>query len=188
MRLGRHRFACAGMMELADVPDSKSGGSDTVRVRPPLPAPVKALVSASAFRLFDISYIRRWRSWITQQIPILKNGGSNPFRRAKSKTSQNHAFLRCKGRFIVLIFCQKMSENNRKNLNYICIMQTRCRYEIFLVCFFCCKNNTCAFVALQILTLYAEDFFAKRLVCELPPVSLRISVIEFVKIDIGKQR
>ncbi len=27
------------MMELADVPDSKSGGSDTVRVRPPLPAP-----------------------------------------------------------------------------------------------------------------------------------------------------
>ena len=31
----------AGMMELADVPDSKSGGSDTVRVRPPLPAPTK---------------------------------------------------------------------------------------------------------------------------------------------------
>ena len=30
----------AGMMELADVPDSKSGGSDTVRVRPPLPAPL----------------------------------------------------------------------------------------------------------------------------------------------------
>ena len=29
------------MMELADVPDSKSGGSDTVRVRPPLPAPNK---------------------------------------------------------------------------------------------------------------------------------------------------
>ena len=29
----------AGMMELADVPDSKSGGSDTVWVRPPLPAP-----------------------------------------------------------------------------------------------------------------------------------------------------
>ena len=141
MRLGRHRFTCAGMMELADVPDSKSGGSDTVRVRPPLPAPVKALVSASAFRLFGISYIRRWRSWITQQIPILKNGGSNPFRRAKSKTSQNHAFLRCKGRFIVLIFCQKMSGNNRKKLNYICIMQTRCRYEIFLVCFFVVKTT-----------------------------------------------
>ena len=66
-------------------------------------------------------------------------------------------------------------------------MQTRCRYEIFLVCFFC-KNNTCAFVALQILTLCTEDFFAKRLVCELPPVPVRISVIEFVKIDIGKQR
>ena len=27
-------------------------------------------------------YIRLWRSWITQQIPILKNGGSNPFGRA----------------------------------------------------------------------------------------------------------
>ena len=29
----------AGMMELADVPDSKSGGSDTVWVQVPLPAP-----------------------------------------------------------------------------------------------------------------------------------------------------
>ncbi len=34
----------AGMMELADVLDSKSSGSDTVRVRPPLPAPEKTLV------------------------------------------------------------------------------------------------------------------------------------------------
>ena len=34
-----HKYGIAGMMELADVPDSKSGGSDTVRVRPPLPAP-----------------------------------------------------------------------------------------------------------------------------------------------------
>ena len=132
------------------MPDSKSGGSDTVRVRPPLPAPVKALVSASAFRLFGISYIRRWRSWITQQIPILKNGGSNPFRRAKSKTSQNHAFLRCKGRFIVLILCQKMSGNNRKNLNYICIMQTRCRYEIFLVCFFVVKTTRARILSLSV--------------------------------------
>ncbi len=31
----------AGVMELADVPDSKSGGSDTVRVRPPPPAPLR---------------------------------------------------------------------------------------------------------------------------------------------------
>ena len=34
------RIVHAGMMELADVLDSKSSGSDTVRVRPPLPAPV----------------------------------------------------------------------------------------------------------------------------------------------------
>ena len=33
------------MMELADVLDSKSSGSDTVRVRPPLPAPKKRQVS-----------------------------------------------------------------------------------------------------------------------------------------------
>ena len=30
----------AGVMELADVPDSKSGPGDRVRVRPPPPAPV----------------------------------------------------------------------------------------------------------------------------------------------------
>ncbi len=31
----------AGVMELADVPDSKSGPGDRVRVRPPPPAPNK---------------------------------------------------------------------------------------------------------------------------------------------------
>ena len=40
---------CAGVMELADVLDSKSSGSDTVRVRPPPPAPKKAFAYASAF-------------------------------------------------------------------------------------------------------------------------------------------
>ena len=38
------------MMELADVPDSKSGGSDTVRVRPPSPAPEKRQVSTETCR------------------------------------------------------------------------------------------------------------------------------------------
>ena len=28
-------------------------------------------------------FIRSWRSWISQQIPILKDGGSNPSERAK---------------------------------------------------------------------------------------------------------
>lgn len=32
---------CAGMMELADVLDSKSSGSDTVWVQVPLPAPAR---------------------------------------------------------------------------------------------------------------------------------------------------
>ena len=41
-------------MELADVPDSKSGGSDTVRVRPPLPAPTKnALLSTDKGAFFE---------------------------------------------------------------------------------------------------------------------------------------
>ena len=34
-------YTFAGVMELADVPDSKSGGSDTVSVRPRSPAPKK---------------------------------------------------------------------------------------------------------------------------------------------------
>lgn len=46
-----HKYGIAGMMELADVPDSKSGGSDTVRVRPPLPAP-KLLMASSIGSFF----------------------------------------------------------------------------------------------------------------------------------------
>ena len=37
------------MMELADVLDSKSSGSDTVRVRPPLPAPKRGARMGSPF-------------------------------------------------------------------------------------------------------------------------------------------
>ena len=39
----------AGVVELADAPDSKSGGSDTMRVRPPPPAPNKKALLGSAF-------------------------------------------------------------------------------------------------------------------------------------------
>ena len=42
----------AGMMELADVLDSKSSGSDTVRVRPPLPAPKKQPYFVRLFLFF----------------------------------------------------------------------------------------------------------------------------------------
>ena len=38
-------------MELADVLDSKSSGSDTVRVRPPLPAPERENSDSSLFSL-----------------------------------------------------------------------------------------------------------------------------------------
>lgn len=43
---------CAGVMELADVSDSKSDGSDTVPVRPRSPAPgEQVLVSRACFLL-----------------------------------------------------------------------------------------------------------------------------------------
>ena len=43
-------------MELADVLDSKSSGSDTVRVRPPPPAPTKnALLSTDKGAFFELS-------------------------------------------------------------------------------------------------------------------------------------
>ena len=42
------------MMELADVLDSKSSGSDTVRVRPPLPAPSKKGAPYGAPFLFGV--------------------------------------------------------------------------------------------------------------------------------------
>ena len=46
----------AGMMELADVLDSKSSGGDTVRVRPPLPAPRRR-----GLRIVrdDVSFLKR---------------------------------------------------------------------------------------------------------------------------------
>lgn len=36
--------------------------------------------------MYNIIRFRPWRSWITQQIPILKIGGSNPFGRAMKET------------------------------------------------------------------------------------------------------
>ena len=42
----------AGVVELADAPDSKSGGSDTMRVRPPPPAPKIQVVKLGFFYFF----------------------------------------------------------------------------------------------------------------------------------------
>ncbi len=59
------------------------------RLRPQLYMPLRRHLFSSLFSflsyLFSLAklYFRSWRSWITQQIPILKNGGSNPFERAK---------------------------------------------------------------------------------------------------------
>ena len=58
-------------MELADVLDSKSSGSDTVRVRPPPPAPKKKTdiqtKSLDKSRLFDIFIVSfsAWTAWMS---------------------------------------------------------------------------------------------------------------------------
>ena len=46
----------AGVMELADVLDSKSSGSDTVSVRPRSPAPKKS--KAEGFNAFGFAFFR----------------------------------------------------------------------------------------------------------------------------------
>ena len=46
----------AGVMELADVPDSKSGGSDTVPVRPRSPAPLISENSDFSALLFSVIF------------------------------------------------------------------------------------------------------------------------------------
>ena len=63
-----------------------------------LPNKQKGQAAADAVALFLIKekHNRSWRSWITQQIPILKNGGSNPSGRAKKEKSHDSvAFLFC---------------------------------------------------------------------------------------------
>ena len=47
----------------------------------------QAVQSTADIAFVGFVYIRSWRSRITQQIPILKIGGSNPFERAKKKAS-----------------------------------------------------------------------------------------------------
>ena len=56
------------------------------------------------------SYFRPWRSWITQQIPILKIGGSNPFGRAIKETS----FVYQGKRRFFLLFTAKYRQNRIK--------------------------------------------------------------------------
>ena len=73
----------AGVMELADVPDSKSGGSDTVRVRPPPPAPDQynpnqIFLSGDGFGLFvffEKFEDAHFRNGAVKR-PKSKNGGS----------------------------------------------------------------------------------------------------------------
>ena len=43
--------------------------------------------------LITVLNIRPWRNWITQQIPILEIGGSNPFGRAKKSRSSERDFF-----------------------------------------------------------------------------------------------
>ena len=48
----------AGMMELADVPDSKSGPGNRVWVRLPPPAPTKTRDLSTKSRVFEIMFAR----------------------------------------------------------------------------------------------------------------------------------
>ena len=49
-------LAHAGVMELADVSDSKSDGSDTVSVRPRSPAPASSYDEVFFFFKFNLSF------------------------------------------------------------------------------------------------------------------------------------
>lgn len=69
-----HPPACAGMMELADVTDSKSVGSDTVWVQVPLPAPRRSKVRFAPTSFVPMAKRRH------PPAPLLLLSKSNPLR------------------------------------------------------------------------------------------------------------
>ena len=63
----------------------------------------KARVKRQIMFPLPFIFIRPWRSWISQQIPILKAGGSNPSGRANLK----RPIIRMNAGFLAFSFCLK---------------------------------------------------------------------------------